>query len=122
MKRMTYTEILELIRAGFTKDEINAMMKDTEPEKIPEKPPENKEPTPVPPTDPAPTGTPEQKPTPVPENKEPTETEKLLSALGMQITTLTNAIHAANVAGAEGKTPTEDTPESIIARIINPNQ
>ena len=92
---MTYTEILELIRAGFTKEEINAMMKDPEPERIPEKDPEN---------------------------KEPTETEKLLSALGMQITTLTNAIHAANVAGAEGKTPAEETPETIIARIINPNQ
>lgn len=119
---MIYTEILELVRAGFTKEEINAMMKDPEPEKIPEKSPENPEPTPVPSPDPAPTGTPEPKPTPVPENKEQTETGKLLSALGMQITTLTNAIHAANVAGAEGKTPAEDTPETIIARIINPNQ
>ena len=119
---MTYTEILELIRAGFTKEEINAMMKDPEPERIPEKDPENKEPTPVPSPDTAPSGDPEPKPTPVPDKKEPTETEKLLSALGMQITTLTNAIHAANVAGAEGKTPAEETPETIIARIINPNQ
>lgn len=115
---MTYTEILELIRAGYTKEEINAMMNESGPEKIPENP----EPTPVPSPEPTPAATPEPKPTPVPENKEPTETEKLLSALGMQITTLTNAIHAANVAGAEGKTPTDETPESIIARIINPNQ
>lgn len=115
---MTYTEILELIRAGYTKEEIDAMMKAPEPEKQPE----SKEPTPVPSPEPTPPATPEPKPTPVPENKEPTETEKLLSALGMQITTLTNAIHAANVAGAEGKTPTDETPESIIARIINPNQ
>lgn len=119
---MTYTEILELIRAGFTKDEINAMMNESGPEKIPEKSPENPEQTPVPSPEPTPAAPPEPKPTPVPEKTEPTETEKLLSALGMQITTLTNAIHAANVAGAEGKTPTDETPETIIARIINPNQ
>ena len=115
---MTYTEILELIRAGYTKEEIDAMMKAPEPEKQPEP----KEPTPVPSPEPTPAGIPEPKPTPVPENKEPTETEKLLAALGMQISTLTSAIHKANLSGAEGKTPAEETPDAIIARIINPNQ
>lgn len=115
---MTYTEILELIRAGYTKEEIDAMMKAPDPEKQPEP----KEPTLVPSPEPTPAGIPEQKPTPVPEQKEQTETEKLLAALGMQISTLTSAIQKSNVGSVEGKTPSEETPDAIIARIINPNQ
>lgn len=119
---MTYTEILELIRAGYTKEEIDAMMKAPEPEKQPEKQPEPPKPTTVPSPEPTPAATPEPKPTPVPENTEQTETEKLLAALGMQISTLTSAIQKSNVGSVEGKTPSEETPDAIIARIINPNQ
>lgn len=115
---MTYTEILELIRAGYTKEEIDAMMKAPEPEKQPESP----KPTLVPSPEPTPAAPTEPKPTPVPEQKEQTETEKLLAALGMQISTLTSAIQKSNVGSVEGKTPSEETPDAIIARIINPNQ
>lgn len=114
---MTYTEILELIRAGYTRAEIDAMMK--QPPAAPENPPQpdkgtetgdgndgaadqndGKQETPPPPV--------------------ATETEKLLQALGMKLDKLATAIHSANVGGMENP-GNRETPETIIARIINPN-
>ena len=119
---MTYTEILELIRAGYTKAEIDLLM-----QPAPATPPEAKEgqeggallqeQTPV--------GTDQEKKqekqesvpsTPSP----PSEIEKLVAALGMKLDTLTTAIHAANVGGMENPN-NQLTPEQVVAQIINPH-
>ena len=120
---MTYTEILELIRAGYSKAEIDAMIAgpaptqassqetpDKQPEQTPvstDSEPKPNKPDPVPSPDPAPAA-------------QPTETEKLIRALGLKLDTLTTAIHAANVGGMEN--PNNPlTPEQVVARIINPH-
>lgn len=122
---MTYTEILELIRAGYSKAEIDAMIAgpdpapaapaapatpDKQPEQTPvstDSEPKPDKPDPVPSPDPAPAA-------------QPTETEKLIRALGLKLDTLTTAIHAANVGGMENPN-NQMTPEQVVARIINPH-
>lgn len=117
---MTYTEILELIRAGYTKAEIDAMMTGNAQEKAPAPA--------APPEDPAPAPkeTPEQTPPPgdpAPAPAAPpveSETEKLLKALGMKMDNLVSAVHASNVGGIENPNNTL-TPEQVVAQIINPH-
>ena len=121
---MTYIEILELIRAGYTRAEIDAMQKaeGSAPEA---------EPAAKPAAEPADAPEPEQKqtteqnkpesvPTPSPEKKEPTEVEKLVSALGLKIDRMTAAIQGRNITETENKTK-ELTPEQVVAQIINPH-
>lgn len=114
---MTYSEILELVRAGYTKAEIAAMVNDAPAA------PEAKAPA-ADETPEAPEAKPtegENKPKSEPEKKEPTEVEKLVSALGLRLDTLTKAVQAANVGTIEGKRDNmEESTESILARIINP--
>ena len=129
---MTYTEILELIRAGYTRAEIDAMQKaeGSAPEAKPAASPEAK-PAASPEAEPAAAPEPEQKqtteqnkpesvPTPSPEKKEPTEVEKLVSALGLKIDRMTAAIQGRNITETENKTK-ELTPEQVVAQIINPH-
>lgn len=117
---MTYTEILELIRAGYTRAEIDAMQKA-----------EGSAPEAEPAAEPAAAPEPEQKQTteqnkpesvsaPSPEKKEPTEVEKLVSALGLKIDRMTAAIQGRNITETENKT-NELTPEQVVAQIINPH-
>ena len=119
---MTYTEVLELIRAGYNKEEIEAMMKAEEQVRSAPK----QDPAPIIQQDEPPevkkeqgagtaseSAAPEQKP-------EPTETEKLVTALGMKFDALTSALHAQNVRSMEGS-DNQTTTEDIIARIINPH-
>ena len=121
---MTYTEILELVRAGYTRAEIDAMQKaeGSAPEAKPAASPE---------AEPAAAPEPEQKqtteqnkpesvPTPSPEKKEPTEVEKLVSALGLKIDRMTAAIQGRNIQEAENPN-NELTPEQVVAQIINPH-
>ena len=111
---LTTTEILELIRAGYTKEEINAMVTSA---------PENKDPDPAPAQDdvPASEPDPESHPEPKPEPKpQPTETEKLLAALGMKLDQMAAAIHSSNVRNLENPGETL-TPEQVVAQIINPH-
>lgn len=108
---MTYTEVLELIRAGYTKDEIDAMMATDTP--APEKTtPEPTKPEPTPEPTPEPN---EQKETPPVES----EAVKLAKALGLKLDSMLTAIQNANIANAEqsGNTMTAD---DVIASIINP--
>ena len=109
---MTYTEVLELIRAGYTKDEISALMKD--------EPKNNPDPSPNPTPEPSPEPEPKQDPQPEPQPEPESETSKLIRALGMQLDTLTKAVQKTNVETIEAKDNTND-PEQIIARIINPH-
>ena len=114
---MKSSEILELVRAGYTKEEIAAMDTDKE------TPTDTK-------TEPAAPVTPpkEDKPEPKPDNKPepaapvhtPTESEKLLAALGLKLDGLTQAVQASNVNRIEGK-PNAPTTDDILAAIINPH-
>lgn len=121
---MTYTEILELIRAGYTRAEIDAMQKEEEskgaaapgpaiePELERQMDEEQKQTTEQ--------NKPESVPAPSPEHKEPTEVEKLVSALGLKIDRMTAAIQGRNITETENKT-SELTPEQVVAQIINPH-
>lgn len=107
---MKPSEILELVRAGYTKAEIEAM---NQPQPDPQPQPEPKpepQPEPTKPTDP--------QPQPAPHIA--SESEKLLAALGLKLDTLTQAVQAGNVSRIEGKAPGMTT-DDIIARIINPH-
>lgn len=106
---LTYTEVLELIRAGYTKAEIDAFAAAPAPD---------------------PAGTDHQddnqvgnqddaETEPEPEQHIETETEKLLKALGVQIQGLAHAVQAKNVNTIDHPGETE-TAETIVARIINP--
>ena len=130
---LTTKEILELIRAGYTKAEIDAMV-------APEGTPTPEQGTAEKQTA-EPSG--ENKPDSEnsadrgensgdgnkPENRPDsgsgrveTEVEKLVGALGIKLDTLTRAVVGRNIGGIEGHTPTpEETAESIVARIINPH-
>lgn len=124
---MTYTEILELIRAGYTRAEIDAMQKeeaasaaapaDLEAEQEQEQLQQQEE-------------TQEQtkaqnKPKSVPDpdhGSEQTEVQKLISALGLQVQQLTRAVQAHNVTTMESNGASAETADDIIARIINPTK
>ena len=113
---MTYTEVLELIRAGFKKEEIEALMK-AEKSPVPDKKPEPEKK----PTEPEKVTAKEPEKEPEPYKKpEPSETEKLVAALGLKFDALTSAIQKSNVGSIEGSEP-KDTTNDIIARIINPH-
>ena len=98
---MTYSEVLELIRAGYSKAEISAMM---ESNNAPE------------PTKPEPT---EPEPDTQKDNPPESEAMKLAKALGLKLDSMLAAIQNANIANAEqnGNTMTAD---EVIASIINP--
>ena len=106
---MTYTEILELIRAGYTKDEIQSLMDVVTPKA--ETPAE----APAPEPEPEPEA-PKEEPKP-----EPTEVEKLISALGIRLDSLTHALQQRNVGEIESA-PNTETADQILARIINPHE
>ena len=114
---MTYTEVLELIRAGYKKEEIDAMMAAETPAGDP-KEETKKDPQPEKKPDPA-------KADPEPEKKttakEESETEKLIKALGLRLDDLTKSIQASNVNGIEGDGGKEQSADDIIAKLINPH-
>lgn len=116
---MTYTEVLELIRAGYNKQEIEAMMAAETPAGDPKEDAKK---------DPQPDPQPEKKPDivkadPEPEKtvKEESETEKLIKALGLRLDNLTKSIQASNVNGIEGDGGKEQSADDIVAKLINPH-
>ena len=123
---MTYTEILELIRAGYTRDEIEAMQKreaekaaQTSAEPVqtstePEQTIEQDKPTPE-------QNRPESEPEKATSIAVSSEVEKLVAALGMKLDALTGALPRKNIGAVESNGPQTETPEDILARIINPN-
>ena len=92
---MTTNELLELVRAGFTKDEIAQLAK------AETKPAEKKEPEP------------EKKP----EQGKP-ETDPVTTTLEQNFDKLMEKLEASNFMGANQ--PEEETVDDIIAKIINP--
>ena len=116
---MTYTEVLELIRAGYKKEEIDAMMAAETPAGDPKE--DKKDPQPDPQTEKKPDPA---KADPEPEKttvKEESETEKLIKALGLRLDNLTKSIQASNVNGIEGDGDKEQSADDIIAKLINPH-
>lgn len=115
---MNISDILELTKAGWTKEEIMriAEIKDAEKIEHPEAKPETKEEVKPETKDEA---KPETKEEAKPETKE-TETDKLLKALGIKLDAMTNAIQNSNVNNIEQGTVNVLTAEDVIASIINP--
>ena len=118
---MKSSEILELVRAGYTKAEIDAMDGDAakiehpnEPEAKPTKVSKEEEKQTKVETEP------EAEPEADPEPKQETETEKLVKALGLKFDTLISAVQAKNINNLEQGTPSVST-DDILAKIIDPN-
>ena len=112
---MNYNEILELVRAGFTRDEINAMQAPTTAEPPAADPPA---------ADPQPAEPPAADPKPEPVAAPPaTETEKLLRELLGGMSTLTKAVQAGNRANITREEPPDrqQVAGAATARIINPH-
>lgn len=120
---MKTSEILELVRAGYTKEEI-AQMDSDDVEKNDHLPDQKPEPEPEKKTEPTPEPKPEKKteptPEPTPEVKQESETDKLLKALGLKLDHMTAAIQKNNVNTLEQDGNTMLSTEDVIASIINP--
>lgn len=110
---MNYNEILELVRAGFTRDEINAMQASA-PAPQPEPPAADPQPAEPPAGD--------RQPEPV-AAPPATETEKLLRELLGGMSTLTKAVQAGNRANITREEPPDrqQAAGAATARIINPH-
>lgn len=113
---MNISDILELTKAGWSKDEIIklASVADAEKNEHPAPEPEKKDAEKT------------EHPTPEPEEKkeEPkqeSETEKLLKALGIKLDTMTTAIQNSNVNHFEQEKANVLTADDVVAQLINPN-
>lgn len=112
---MELTDIMALVKAGYTKEEIALMEKPgtTNPEPAPEPAP-----TPAPEPEPAPSAQPAPQPAPAQPEAQPTMAELMQS-----IAKLTSAVQANAIAqsvipgGANAQTPTA---EDMLAEIIRP--
>ncbi len=114
---MELTQLFKLIDAGFTKQDITALLSAQNVNTNEETPTDTPSKTPAPAPAAAPAPAPEEtKPT----KPEPSETDKLIAALGMKLDDLTSSIQAANVRNIEGRDP-DMSADDIIARIINPH-
>ena len=85
---MEAKDVINLVNAGFSKDDILKMFPETQPQPTPEPQPQP-QPTPEPQLQPQPTPEPQPSPQPQPENDQTAETIKSLTT---QVTTLTEII------------------------------
>lgn len=107
----TLETIATLAKAGFTKDEIVAMLGA-----------ETKKEAPVVTTQQeAEKQAKEEAKEPVVKPQEKSETDKLLEALGLKMDTLTQAVYGKNISSLGVATPKEESVDDILAKIINPN-
>ena len=114
---MKFDEVMMLIKAGYTKNEIQDLLKEQAPA-----------PTPAPAPEPEPT--PEPEPAPAPEPKEPSPTLEngqpmdqilqMLQGMIQQNQQTLQAMQAANIQAARMPEQTKETPEDLIAKIIAP--
>lgn len=104
---MNYEDIILLVKAGYTRDQIAAMQAQA--------------PTPAP--APAPAPAPEPEPTPAPADPAPPKTqgiEDLSQMLAAEFAKLNDAIVKANLQQAQQ--PPQESVDDILASIINPPQ
>lgn len=113
---MNANDILELVRAGFSHDEILALTTQKDPA-----------PDPAPDPTPDPTPAPDPEPTPAPDpgtGKSEPDVMAAIAALTSQVETLTKAQQAANRAqsGSQVGRLMNETTEEILAGLINPKK
>ncbi len=110
---MKFDDVMMLIKAGYTKEEIQAM-EHPEPTPAPEPAPEPKEPTPEPAPEPA-------EPVPTLENGQQLDNVmQTLANMIQQNQQLLQSMQAANIQAARMPAETKETPEDLIAKIIAP--
>lgn len=103
---MNYEDIMLLVKAGYTRDQIAAMQAPA--------------PTPAPAPAPEPTPAPAPEPTPTPEPPKPQGIEDLSQMLAAEFAKLNDAIVKANLQQAQQ--PPQESVDDILASIINPPQ
>ena len=107
---MKFDDVMMLIKAGYTKNEIQDLLKEPAPTPAPEPTPE-----------PAPEPTPEPAPEPAPTPAAPMD--QMMQAMQNMIQQnqqMLQAIQAANIQAARMPADTKETPEDLIAKIIAP--
>lgn len=108
---MNANDILELIRAGFTKDEIMSLTSTQEPAAAPQ------------PATPEPTPEPDPEPTPDPSTGESNnDVNAAIAALTKQVEALTKAQQAANRSRSQVQNLMNETTDDILAGLINPKK
>lgn len=107
---MNYEDIILLVKAGYTRDQIAAMQAPA--------PTPAPEPTPAPTPAPAPAPAPEPEPAPAP--TKPQGIEDLSQMLAAEFAKLNDAIVKANLQQAQQ--PPQESVDDILASIINPPQ
>ena len=115
---MILSQVLKLIDAGFSKDEIGKLLAadDNQAAGESEKAQAGQDPGQAQAAG-DPQGEPEKQPD---KPSEPTEIQKLVDALGLKLDNLQKQITQKNVNSIEGKGEAAETSDSILARIINP--
>ena len=114
---MNYEDIILLVKAGYTRDQIAAMQV-TEPAPTPAPEPA---PTPTPAPTPAPAEPPADPPAPpTPAEPKPQGIEDLSQMLAAEFAKLNDAIVKANLQQAQQ--PPQESVDDILASIINPPQ
>ena len=114
---MNYSELMKLVNAGFTKQEILAITGQLSAEPSPEP---AKAPDPVP--DPEPAKAPDPVPEPVKApDPVPDPTQSALDQLTAQVTKLTTLVQRSNILNSEQPELKQQTAEDIIASIIYPS-
>ena len=103
---MNYEDIILLVKAGYTRDQIAAMQAPAQAAPAEPTPPAPAEPTPASPADPAPT--------------KPQGIEDLSQMLAAEFAKLNDAIVKANLQQAQQ--PPQESVDDILASIINPPQ
>lgn len=113
---MTYSELMKLVNAGFTKQEILAITGQLSAEPAPE----HAAPDPVP--DPEPAKAPDPVPEPV-KAPDPVSdpTQSALDQLTAQVTKLTTLVQRSNILNSEQPELKQQTAEDIVASIIFPS-
>lgn len=108
---MKFDEVMMLIKAGYTKEEIQAM----------EHPEPTPEPAPEPIAEPAPEPKEPAEPVPTLENGQPMDQIlQMLQGMIQQNQQTLQAMQAANIQAARMPEDTKETPEDLIAKIIAP--
>lgn len=113
---MTYQELMKLVNAGFTKQEILTITGQltAEPAKAPDPVPE---PEPVKAPDPATDPEPAKAPDPVQQDP----TQSAIDQLTQQVTKLTTLVQRSNILNSEQPEIKQQSAEDIIASIIFPS-
>ena len=114
---MNYSEVKELLAAGFTADEIRLMMNN------PQNSQNNPQPAPQPDPEPAPQPEPQPDPEPAPQ-PEPVQDDSRFETLNNTMERLIKTIQASNLQSSHMDTPSKDDinkqVDSIMSSIIRP--